>query len=686
MISNSGISLRSQLWRRDSGRTTRADRPRPSARVYRIEALEARCLLDAGASFLAKFTTLGPSNAPIVLNQFGAKETQTLPGGVDVFTISNSAALPSVLSALRADVGVQYAEVNSKIAAQTVPNDTYFSNQWGLNQTNNVDIDGPEAWSISTGNPATTVAVTDTGIDYTNPDLYLNVWLNQGEIPPTIKSNLVETDGDGIIDFHDLNSLDANGNPVLNSSGVKVNAWATHDYNNNGYIDAGDLLADPNWMNGLDNDGDGFKNDIIGWNFVANNNNPLDDNAHGTEVSGIVGATSNNSIGVAGVDWNAHILPVKILDSTGSGLTSNAINGVNYAAAHGARVINASWGGAPYTSSLATAISSAGSSGSVFVAAAGNNAASNDTTPFYPASYREPNEISVAAVTSTGTLASFSDYGATTVDLGAPGQTIETTIPGGYGASSGTSEAAPFVSGVAALLAGLHPTYTASQVVQVVDGNTKPLSSLSGKTISGGMVDAYNVLNAPTLSGTPTAPANLVASAASSSSSKLTWSSSTGASSYLVDRSPNGSSSWTQVGTTNSSTTSFTDTGQSPSTTYFYEVLASNSVGNSPPSNVSSDTTNGASAPAAPTGLKATAPAYNKVSLSWTASTGATSYVIQRSTNGTTWSQIGTATSASYTDPTVVASTTYYYRGDAVNSAGSSAFSSSVSVTTPRKK
>ena len=439
-------------------------------------------------------------------------------------------------------------------------------------------------------------------------------------------------------------------------------------------------------MNGQDNDGNGYKNDIIGWNFVANTNNPFDDNSHGTHVSGTIAASSNNGVGVTGVDWNARILPVKILDSTGSGSTSAGISGINYAAKFGARVINASWGGAPYSSSMATAITGAGNLGSVFVAAAGNNTTNNDTTPFYPASYRTSNEIVVTAVVSWGVMATYSNYGATTVDVGAPGTSIYSTIPGGYAYKSGTSMAAPNVSGVVALLAGLDPQYSASQLVQQVVSNTKPLAALAGQTISGGLVDAYNVLNAPKLS-TPTVPAtptSLAASAASSSSIQLSWTGSSGATSYKIQRSADGSTNWTQIGTI-SSTTAYTDSGLTAGTKFFYQVVASNGTGDSSPSNVSSATTNPASAPSAPTGLTASAAAFNKLNLSWTGSSGASSYKIDRSTDSTTWAQIGTVTTTSYADTSVASSTTYYYRARASNPGGDSTYSNTSSATTPKK-
>jgi subtilisin family serine protease len=320
-------------------------------------------------------------------------------------------------------------------ASVTTPNDPLFSSQWSLDNTGQTggtpddDIDAPEAWDLTTGSSSVVVGVVDTGIDYTHPDLDGNIWTNPGEV-------------------------------------------------------AGD---------GVDNDGNGYANDIVGWNFVANTNNPYDDNLHGTHVSGTIAATTNNGVGVAGIDWNARILPVKIFDSNGSGSNAWSISGVNYAARLHASVINASWGGGSQSQALSDAIAN---SGAVFVAASGNNGSNNDSTAFYPASYRTANEIVVASVGSSGALSSFSEYGGRTVDLTAPGESISSTIPGGYASMSGTSMATPHVSGVVALLASLRPGLGPVQLAQQVVATAKPLASLAGKTIRGRMVDADGAVTA----------------------------------------------------------------------------------------------------------------------------------------------------------------------------------------------
>lgn len=263
------------------------------------------------------------------------------------------------------------------------------------------------------------VAVIDTGIDYNHPDLTANMWTNSREI-------------------------------------------------------AG---------NGIDDDGNGFRDDLLGWNFVNDNNNPMDDNGHGTHVAGTIGAVGNNGIGVTGVAWNVKLMPLKFLDSQGSGYLSDAVRAVDYARVNGAKIINASFGGGGFSSAMQTAIQRFQQTGGVFVAAAGNEGANNETIASYPANYALTNVISVAASTSANTLAAFSNYGSN-VDIAAPGQNILSTLPGGrYGSLSGTSMAAPHVAGALALLWGQSPTLSAAELINLVMSNTD--SVLVGKTTHG---------------------------------------------------------------------------------------------------------------------------------------------------------------------------------------------------------
>jgi subtilisin family serine protease len=342
----------------------------------------------------------------------------------------------------------------------TTTNDPDFSQLWGLNNTGqnggtpDADIDAPEAWDVQTGNPDFVVGVIDSGVDYNHPDLVNNIWENPGEI-------------------------------------------------------AGD---------GIDNDGNGYIDDIRGWDFANNDNNPMDGNGHGTHVAGTIAGEGNNGIGVTGVAWNAKIMPIKFLSDSGSGSTSNAILAVNYATAEGVKVTNNSWGGGGYSQALYDAIQTAGEQGALFIAAAGNEGRNNDKIASYPANYNLPHIISVASTTNTNGLSYFSNYGATTVDLGAPGSDIYSTWPGGtYNTISGTSMATPHVTGAAVLLWSEHPTWTPQQVKDQLMQTTDKISALNGKSVSGGRLNINNALDSvpPTVSSfTPADNATDVALAA----------------------------------------------------------------------------------------------------------------------------------------------------------------------------
>ncbi len=306
---------------------------------------------------------------------------------------------------------------------------------WGLDNPRDVDIDAPEAWSVTTGSPSTIVAVLDTGIDLDHPELAGRIWTNPGEVA----------------------------------------------------------------ANGVDDDGNGYVDDVHGWNFVAGTNDVQDDNGHGSHVSGTIAASGNDGLGVVGVAWNATVMPLKVLAADGDGEVDAAIAAICYAIQGGARVINASWTLDAFSKPLVDAIRAAGAHGVVFVNAAGNEGANNDR--IRTNRDRPSNQITVAAIDPTGRLASFSNYGRKSVDLVAPGVGIWSTLPGGYGTNTGTSMAAPHVSGVVALLAGLHPEYTAEQLVERVLATTKPLAHLSKKIGTGGIVDAALALGVADSSG-----------------------------------------------------------------------------------------------------------------------------------------------------------------------------------------
>jgi subtilisin family serine protease len=276
---------------------------------------------------------------------------------------------------------VDYAQEDFRvhITGPVIPNDPQFSSLWGLHNagqtggTPDADIDAPEAWGITTGSSNTVVAVIDTGVDYTHPDLAANIWVNADD--PSTPQMEGEIPG-----------------------------------------------------NNIDDDNNGFIDDVHGYDFVNNDGDPMDDLFHGTHVAGTIGALGNNGIGVTGVNWNVRIMALKFLDASGYGYTSGAIAALNYAVANGATISNTSWGGGPFDQGLYDAIQAAGNAGHIFVAAAGNESSNNDSFPAYPASYDLPNIISVAPPTTTTPSPGF-QLRRTTVDR-VPRDGILSTTPG----------------------------------------------------------------------------------------------------------------------------------------------------------------------------------------------------------------------------------------------------------------
>ncbi len=352
------------------------------------------------------------------------------------------AVVADVASWATTAAGVSYLEPDFAINHSLVPNDPSFSQLWGLSNTGqsggvaDADIDAPEAWNVTTGSRSVVIGVIDSGVDVTHPDLAANIWRNPGEIPG----------------------------------------------------------------NGIDDDGNGFVDDVSGWDFVSNDNTPQDGNGHGTHVAGTIGAAGNDGRGVVGVNWQVSILPLKFLSDSGSGSTAAAIAAINYATdlrTRGVNIVatNNSWGGGGYSTALRDAIRRHGDAGILFVAAAGNEAANNDVTPSYPANYDLPNVISVAALDRSDRLASFSNYGATTVHIGAPGVAIYSTTPGNrYASYNGTSMAAPHVAGVAGLLAAANPQATVAEIRSAILDSAVPISSLSGRSTTGGRLNAAAAL------------------------------------------------------------------------------------------------------------------------------------------------------------------------------------------------
>ena len=328
---------------------------------------------------------------------------------------------------------LEYAQPNYLHFLDLTPNDPSFGDLWGLHNTGQsggtagADISATSAWDVTTGSSDVIVGVIDTGVDYNHPDLAANIWTNPNEI-------------------------------------------------------AG---------NGLDDDGNGYVDDIHGINAITNSGNPMDDHDHGTHVSGTIGAVGNNGVGVAGVNWSVSIIGMKFLSSGGSGTTADAIKCIDYAVALkqsgvNIRVLSNSWGGGGFEQALLDAINAANAVDILFVAAAGNDSLNNDSSPHYPSSYDAPNVLAVASTDRNDALSSFSNYGATSVDMGAPGSSIlSTVVGGGYASFSGTSMATPHVSGAATLLLSYNDLLTVADLKSTLMNSGDAIPALSGKTVSG---------------------------------------------------------------------------------------------------------------------------------------------------------------------------------------------------------
>ncbi len=350
-----------------------------------------------------------------------------------------------------------------EIPQQKKGSDPKASQQWGM-----IDIGVRDAWKVSTGAPEMIVAVIDTGVDYTHEDLLPNIWRNPKEIP----------------------------------------------------------------ANGIDDDKNGYIDDVIGWDFVSNDNKPYDlavdpiqllngggNPGHGTHCAGSIAAKANNSLGIAGIAPNVKIMPLRFISDKGEGTTSDAIKAIKYAVDNGAKVTSNSWGSEGENPSegadnkaLRDTVAYAEAHGVLFVAAAGNGhqgvGYDNDTdsAPGYPASYTNENIISVAALDVDGHLGSFSNWGAKTVHIGAPGVNVFSTTVGnkydnkvldigGFEATwDGTSMAAPHVAGAAALYWSAYPNKTMKEVKQAILASAKKISALSGKAVSEGKLDVKALL------------------------------------------------------------------------------------------------------------------------------------------------------------------------------------------------
>lgn len=356
-----------------------------------------------------------------------------------------------ILERLRRSDAVEYAEPDYELSALVEPNDfrLWDGSQWNLKNTGiyggtaGADIDALAGWDTRTSAAGIIVAVVDTGVRLTHEDLQQNIWTNPGE-----------------------SGLDANGHQKAS--------------------------------NGLDDDGNGYVDDAHGINALNHSGSVNDDYGHGTHVSAIIGATTGNGVGIAGVAWDVEVMPLKFLDGTGQGTISGAIECLDYARAKGAKVINASWGSYEFTSqALRDAITALRSSGIIFVAACGNSAGDNDANPLFPASYEFDNVISVAASNRVDAAAGYSNWGATTVDLAAPGSPVFSAwnrSDSDYVYMEGTSMASPHVAAAAALVWAANPSFTYSQVIAQILANTDALPAFAGKNVTGGRLNLSKAL------------------------------------------------------------------------------------------------------------------------------------------------------------------------------------------------
>jgi subtilisin family serine protease len=361
--------------------------------------------------------------------------------------IDSAVGAENMMSALRKNPNVEFVQPDYVRHATATPNDPMFASLWGMDQPNDFDINAPEAWDVFTGVQDTLIGDIDTVIDYNHPDLADNVWTNPNEIPG----------------------------------------------------------------NGIDDEGNGYVDDVHGWDAINNDGDPMDDHSHGTHVAGTMGGRGDNAVGVAGVNWRCSFIAAKVLDAGGSGSDADIVAGFQYMAQCGAKLSNNSWGGfglkdgsdAP---ALYAACQALNDQGHLLMFAAGNSNFDNDSSAytFIPSSYEFDNLISVAAVDSAGNRSSFSCYGLSSVDLAAPGTGITSTVPGGgYATWNGTSMATPHVAGAAALLWAYHPGLDAADVKSRILGTVKPLTSMAGLCVTGGMLNLQSLI----VNGDPTSDA-----------------------------------------------------------------------------------------------------------------------------------------------------------------------------------
>jgi|694.fasta_scaffold17012_6 subtilisin family serine protease len=546
-----------------------------------MERLEGRLLLAAdlldlaGSQYIADevLVQFAPGATPFQMEQVRAIvggqtreviHTVTMQeagaGCLERVSIGNGLAVPAAIQKLQRNRAVVFAEPNYVYQTAAVSNDTYYTNGslWGVysddspatgpsGTTNQFGTQAEKVWAGNfTGSSNVLIAVIDEGVQVNHPDLNPNIWVNPFETP-----------GDGI-----------------------------------------------------DNDGNGYIDDINGWDFANNDASVYDSTGddHGTHVAGTIGARGGNGAGIAGMNWNIRMITAKFLGS-GGGTTANAVRAIDYItdlkSRHGINLVasNNSWGGSGYSQSLHDAIIRHANQNILFVAAAGNSAANNNSSGFYPANYDTSMGtstqaaasydavIAVASITSSGALSGFSNYGSTMVDLGAPGSSIVSTVPNNtYASYDGTSMASPHVAGAVALYASAQSgTVTAKSIRQAILGSATPTASLSGKTVTGGRLNIFAALN---LSNDQTPPQiSSISSQPGSTTAVITWTTNEPASTevlYGTDQN-NLNQTYSDANLTLNHQAGLS--GLNTLTTYYFRVRSRDAAGNVTTSAVQSFTT-----------------------------------------------------------------------------------------------
>jgi thermitase len=571
-------------------------------------------------------------------------------------------SVPEAVRRLNQLPGVEFAEPNWVVTPQAQSNDPFYTDGWlwGMygddlpfpigpaGTSNSYGTQAEKAWAAGfIGSRDVYVGIIDGGIQFDHEDLAANIWTNPGEIPG----------------------------------------------------------------NGIDDDGDGYVDDVHGWNAIDNNGTIYDpiEGGHATHVAGTIGAVGGNGIGVVGVNWNVTMISGKCLN--GPTPISVIIPAIDYMTTLKTRkglnivALNNSWGGSGFSQALLDSFTRAARAGILLVCCAMNNTNNIDVSPVYPAALDTTASagynavVSVAAITRDGNLATYSNYGRTNVDLGAPGgqylspthipelEIISTVPTNAYGPMRGTSMATPHVTGAVALYASTHPGSTPAQTrSDLLTAGVRPLAALQGITVTGGALDIGTLMTVPANGlPAPAAPANLQATPASGTRVDLSWTDqSNNELGFALERSTDGVTFYL-ADTVGAADVNYSDLTVQPGNTCFYRVRAYNPGGSSDYANAVSVTTPAVTLPNSPSSLTATALSAGKgVSLAWKDnSNNEAGFQIERKT-GSTWQLLTTvgANTKTFTDASTARRTSYSYRVRAFNVACSSAYSNQVTVTT----